>query len=74
MGNFPIFSPPALPTKNMEAGFAASIDALALLVQYLFVVTIGGILWFALQKKEARTDRSLPQQSTPRIKPSDEDD
>ncbi len=74
MGNFAIFSPPTLPTKTMEAEFVASIDALALLVQYLFVVTIGGILWFALQKKEARADRSLPQQSATEIKPLDEND
>lgn len=74
MGNFAIFSPPALPTKNMEAGFVASIDAFVLLVQYLFVVTIGGILWFALQNKEARADQSLPQQSTTEIEPLDEKD
>ena len=74
MGNFAIFSPPALPTKNMQAGFVASIDAFVLLIQYIFVVTIGGVLWFALQKKEVRADRRLPQKSTTEIEPLDEND
>jgi len=74
MGNFAIFSPPALPTRNMQAGFVASIDTFVLLVQYLFVVTIGGVLWFALQKKEARADPSLPQQNTTEIEPLDGND
>ncbi|MBW1784039.1 MAG: hypothetical protein JRL30_25285 [Deltaproteobacteria bacterium] len=63
MGNFSVFSPPTLPTKTMEAGLAANMDALVLFVQYLFVITIGGILWLALQRREARAEPSLPEQS-----------
>ena len=46
-----ILSPPIPPITDLEIKFASNINIALLFVQYLFTVTIGGILWFVFKKR-----------------------
>ena len=46
-----ILSPPIPPITNTEIKFASNINTALLFVQYLFTITIGGILRFVFKKR-----------------------
>ena len=45
-----ILRPPIPSITDLEVKFASNINVALLVVQYLFTVTIGGILWFVFKK------------------------
>ena len=45
-----ILSPPIPQITDLEIKFASNINIALLFVQYLFTITIGGILWFVFKK------------------------
>jgi uncharacterized membrane protein (DUF106 family) len=46
-----ILNPPIPPITDLEIKISSNINIALLFVQYLFTVTIGGILWFVFKKK-----------------------
>jgi len=50
-GYFFILSPPVPHITDSEISIASNINIPLLFVQYLFTITIGGILWFVFKKK-----------------------
>ena len=45
-----ILNPPIPPITDLEIKISSNINIALLFVQYLFTVTIGGILWFVFKK------------------------
>ena len=45
-----ILNPPIPPITDLEIKISSNINIALLFVQYLFIVTIGGILWFVFKK------------------------
>ncbi len=53
-----ILSPPIPPITDLEIKFASNINIALLFVQYLFTVTIGGILWFVFKKDNSSATKT----------------
>jgi hypothetical protein len=45
-----ILNPPIPPITDLEIKISSNINIALLFIQYLFTVTIGGILWFVFKK------------------------
>ncbi len=56
-----ILNPPTPPITDLEIKISSNINIALLFVQYLFTVTIGGILWFVFKKDNSSdTKEQLP--------------
>ncbi|MCJ7615366.1 MAG: hypothetical protein MUO43_02395 [Desulfobacterales bacterium] len=58
-----ILNPPTAPITDLEIKILSNINMALLFVQYLFTVTIGGILWFVFKKdNSSSTKEQRPEQ------------